>query len=114
VILELKPCYSVITGSAHSTSDTKILGFPNVAPQVGQIRVHPARLCTSFSTVRCNRLLGAAGSGARSYALADSAETGRSNSGLKNRLPRAARMIGVKPTTTAWTSRPVLPITPAL
>jgi len=28
-----------------------------------------------------------------------SAETGRSNSGLKNRLARAAKKIGVKPTT---------------
>ena len=29
----------------------------------------------------------------------DSAQTGRSNAGLKNRLARAAKMIGVKPTT---------------
>ena len=32
------------------------------------------------------------------FALAYGAGTGRSNSGLKNRLPRAAKMIGAKPT----------------
>jgi len=42
------------------------------------------------------------------------AVTGRSNSDLKNRLPRAAKMIGVKPITAPWTSRPASPITPAL
>ena len=31
--------------------------------------------------------------------VASYAGTGRSNSGLKNRLARAAKMIGVKPTT---------------
>ena len=46
-------------------------------------------------------LLGAMTLGPSFYALAGSAETGRSNSGLKNRLPRAAKMIGVKPITAA-------------
>ena len=41
-------------------------------------------------------------------------KTGRSNSGLKNRLARAAKMIGVKPTAAPYTTRPALPITPAL
>jgi hypothetical protein len=48
------------------------------------------------------------------YAVACSAGTGRSNLGLKNRLPRAAKMIGAKPITAAKTSRPALPITPFL
>jgi hypothetical protein len=42
------------------------------------------------------------------------AGTGRSNSGLKNWLAMAAKMIGAKPITAAKTSRPVLPITPFL
>jgi len=40
-----------------------------------------------------------------------SAETGCSNSGLKNRLAIAAKMIGMKPVTAATISRPELPIT---
>jgi hypothetical protein len=44
--------------------------------------------------------LGAMDSGPSCYA-AYSAGTGRINSGLKNRLPRAAKMIGVKPITAA-------------
>ena len=48
------------------------------------------------------------------WPLTLSAETGRSNSGLKNRLARAAKMIGVKPITAAKTSRPALPNSPAL
>ena len=46
--------------------------------------------------------------------VASYARTGRSNSGLKNRLAMAAKMIGAKPITAAKTSRPALPITPAL
>ena len=37
--------------------------------------------------------------------------TDRSNSGLKNRLAIAAKMIGMKPVTAATISRPELPIT---
>ena len=52
-------------------------------------------------TVRCNWLLGDRGSGARYNALTCSTGTGRCNSGLMNRLARAAKMIGVKPITEA-------------
>ena len=45
--------------------------------------------------------LGDMGASPNCYAVAYGAGTGRSNSGLKNRLPRAAKMIGVKPITTA-------------
>ena len=48
------------------------------------------------------------------YAVVCWTGTGRSNSGLKNRLSRAAKIIGAKPITAAKTSRPVLPITPFL
>ena len=58
------------------------------------------------ATVSCNRLLGAIGSGTSGYALACSAETGRSNAGLKNRLAMAAKIIGAKPITAAEASSP--------
>ena len=48
------------------------------------------------------------------YAVAGRIATGRSNSGLKNRLAMAAKIIGAKPIAAAKTSRPVLPITPFL
>ena len=51
--------------------------------------------------VRSMDALGDMGASPNCYAIATSTGTGRSNSGLKNRLPRAAKMIGVKPITTA-------------
>jgi hypothetical protein len=51
--------------------------------------------------VRSMEGLGDIGASPNCYAVACSTGTGRSNSGLKNRLARAAKMIGVKPITTA-------------
>ena len=61
--------------------------------------MNPLILCLSFAS-KDNDASRGSHSAASCYALAY-AGTGRSNSGLKNRLARAAKMIGVKPITAA-------------
>ena len=59
------------------------------------------RVRSSLWNVLSMEGLGDIGANQNCYAVACGTGTGRSNSGLKNRLARAAKMMGVKPITAA-------------